>query len=263
MIPKKIHYCWFGGNPLPELAKKCIESWKRFCPDYDIIEWNETNFDVNFNDYVKEAYQAKKWAFVSDVARFKILYDNGGLYFDTDVEIIRTIDDVLKKGAFMGVETDEKGTVAPGLGLAVEKGNVFYKEMLDFYQTQKFTNEDGSLNLTTIVEYTTEKLKLHGYKKSNEIQCVDGIYIYPQRYFSPKDVVTKKIKITEDTLTIHHFSGTWLPPSDREYMRLTEKYNKFMPNFLARKTARVIAEWKCNGFLKGTKILFSKAKKKK
>ncbi len=262
MIPKKIHYCWFGGNPLPKLAIKCIESWKKFCPDYEIIEWNESNFDVNCNDYIKEAYQAKKWAFVSDYARFKILYEQGGIYFDTDVEIIKSIYNVVNKGAFMGIESDDKCTVNPGLGLAVEKGNVFYKEMLDFYDSRHFYKEDGSCDLTTVVEYTTEKLKNYGLTKTEDVQLVNGIYIYPQKYFSPKDIVTKKIKIKEETLTIHHFSATWTSKSDQTYIQLVPKYNKFMPNFFARKFARIMAEWKCNGFFKGTKILFSKVKKK-
>lgn len=107
MIPKIIHYCWFGGNPLPELAVKCIESWKKYCPDYEIKRWDESNFDLKCCDYVKEAYQAKKWAFVSDYVRFKVLYDEGGLYFDTDVELIKPIDDILARGPFMGVEVGQ------------------------------------------------------------------------------------------------------------------------------------------------------------
>lgn len=107
MIPKIIHYCWFGGNPLPEMAVKCIESWKKYCPDYEIKRWDESNFDLNCCNYVKEACQAKKWAFVSDYVRFKVLYDEGGLYFDTDVELIKPIDDILERGPFMGVEVGQ------------------------------------------------------------------------------------------------------------------------------------------------------------
>ena len=116
MIPKIIHYCWFGGNPLPELAIKCIESWKKYLPDYEIKEWNESNFDINCCAYVREAYEAKKWAFVSDYARFWILYQHGGLYFDTDVELIKSIDDLIVKGAFMGCEP---WNAAPALSLSL------------------------------------------------------------------------------------------------------------------------------------------------
>ena len=145
-IPKVIHYCWFGKNLLPEAALKCIESWKRFFPDYEIIEWNEDNFDINACDYTKEAYQAKKWAFVSDYARYKIIYENGGVYFDTDVEVIKSFDDILVKGAFMGIEADYKSTVNTGLGIAAEKEHPLYREMLDYYEKEHFINEDGNLN---------------------------------------------------------------------------------------------------------------------
>ena len=117
MIPKIIHYCWFGGNPLPEDAKKYIESWRKYCPGYEIKEWNESNFDINCCDYVREAYEAKKWAFVSDYARFYILYQYGGLYFDTDVEMIRPLFSILQKGSFMGMEVNSPACVAPGLSL--------------------------------------------------------------------------------------------------------------------------------------------------
>ena len=185
MIPKKIHYCWFGGNSLPELATKCIDSWKKFCPDYEIIEWNESNFDINCCDYVREAYQAKKWAFVSDYARFKILYENGGLYFDTDVEMIKSLDDIISNGGFMGRESDADVSVAPGLGLAVSPGLELYREILDFYHKQHFINKDGNLNLNTVVDYTTEILLKYGLKNTEEIQQIAGINIYPKEYFCP------------------------------------------------------------------------------
>ena len=138
-IPKVIHYCWFGGNPLPEMALKCIESWKKFLPDYEIKEWNEKNFDLNICEYVKEAYQAKKWAFVSDYARFWILYHEGGVYFDTDVEVIKPFEDIIENGAFMGCEVTERKkklntdiAVNPGLGLGAPAGLSLYKEILEF-----------------------------------------------------------------------------------------------------------------------------------
>ena len=138
MIPKVIHYCWFGGNPLPESAQKCIASWRKFLPDYEIKEWNESNFDVNAIPYTAQAYAAKKYAFVSDYARFSILYDNGGLYFDTDVEVIRPMDDIIENGPFMGFEIDASGidfkkAVAPGLGLGANPGLGLYKEILEHY----------------------------------------------------------------------------------------------------------------------------------
>lgn len=139
MIPKVINYCWFGGNPLPASAQKCIASWRKYLPDYEIKEWNESNFDVNIIPYTAEAYKAKKYAFVSDYARFWILYRYGGLYFDTDVEVIRNMDDIIANGAFMGLEKKQAGAtptqlgVAPGLGLGVNPGLGLYKELLDVY----------------------------------------------------------------------------------------------------------------------------------
>lgn len=212
MIPKKIHYCWFGGNPLPDSAKKYIETWKKYCPDYEIIEWNENNFDITQNQYCKEAYEAKKWAFVSDYARFWILYKYGGIYFDTDVEVIKPINNIIENGPFMGAERENYKSVNPGLGLGVNPEHKLYKEILDLYDTLHFKNKDGSLNLKTVVEYTTEILSKHGLKNMNQIQCCAGIYIYPAEYFCPKNIDTGILKITKNSYTIHHFEGTWLTP---------------------------------------------------
>ena len=214
MIPKIIHYCWFGRNPLPPLATKCISSWKKHLPDYEIKVWNEDNFDINAIEYTKEAYEAKKYAFVSDYARFWILYQYGGLYFDTDVEIIRPIDDIVKRGAFMGCETnggkDSQISVAPGLGLGFEKGNSLLKELIDLYSNMHFLKEDGTPNLsTTIVGHTTEYLKTKGLKNTSGIQEVEGIFIYPSEYFCPINVVTDKLHVTENTRSIHHYAATW------------------------------------------------------
>ena len=219
MIPKVIHYCWFGRNPLPQLAVKCIESWKKYLPEYEIKEWNEDNFDVNMIPYTREAYEAKKYAFVSDYARFWILYNYGGLYFDTDVEVIKPLDDIIARGPFMGCEKDASDTsvasVAPGLGLGVNPGLGLYKELLDLYATLHFKNEDGSLNLKTIVEYTTEMLCNYGLKQINDIQECAGVWVYPKDFFCPKDYETKKISLTDNTVAIHHFDGSWHSKSDK------------------------------------------------
>lgn len=220
MIPKKIHYCWFGGNPIDKIGQKCLESWKKFFPDYEIIEWNESNFDVNCCQYVKEAYEAKKWAFVSDYARFKILYEYGGVYFDTDVEVIKPFDDILEKGAFFGCEnqTIKHGVAAnPGLGCAVAPGLGFYKEVLEDYEKSSFYNEDGSLNLYTIVSRTTELLRRHGLVDTMEIQNVAEITIYPAEYFCPLNYVNRKMNITKNTYSIHHYTASWYSKKMRVY----------------------------------------------
>ena len=226
MIPKIIHYCWFGGKPLPEYAKKCIASWKKYCPDFKILEWNEANFDVNSNKYCSEAYKAKKYAFVSDYARFVILYKYGGCYFDTDVEIIKPLNHILSKGPFFGCENWAiegkvacKLRVAPGLGMACGPGNKFYKQMLDIYETLSFYNTDGSLNMETIVSYTTDILREKGLKDVDEIQCIDGIYIYPKDFFCPIDHVNNLI-LTDNTVSIHNYAGSWLPESQKLKTRI-------------------------------------------
>lgn len=223
MIPKVIHYCWFGGNPLSELAQKCIASWKKYCPDFEIIEWNESNFDLNCCDYVKEAYEAKKWAFVSDYARFWILYNFGGLYFDTDVELIHTIDDIIEVGPFMGFETDpcEAGmSVAPGLGLAVNANHELYKEIMTAYEGRHFINPDGSYDQSTVVDFVTKILVKHGLQNTQGIQSINGIYIYPEEYFCPINYETGKITITEKTISIHHYSATWLNKTEEKIYKI-------------------------------------------
>ena len=216
MIPKTIHYCWFGGNPLPRSAQKCISSWRKFFPDYEIKEWNEGNYDISKIPYIRQAYEAKKYAFVSDYARFDILCQYGGVYFDTDVEVIKPFDDILETGAFMGCERDGvvsneiKIDVAPGLGLAAEPGLQLYREILDLYETLKFLQPDGSQNTKTVGEYTTNVLKLNGLKDINGIQNIEGITIYPKEYFNPFDNATGKLTITENTHSIHWYSKSWM-----------------------------------------------------
>lgn len=214
-IPKIIHYCWFGGNPLPESAQKCINSWRKFFPDYEIREWNEDNFDVNIIPYTAEAYQAKKYAFVSDYARFWILYHFGGLYFDTDVEVIKPMDDIIARGPFMGIEVgatseSQAPLVAPGLGLGVNSGLSLYREILDYYQNLHFLDTEGKPMEVTVVKHTTNVLIANGLRNTNEIQQVAGIWIYPCDYFNPLNDNTGVLDITENTRSIHWYTKTWL-----------------------------------------------------
>lgn len=233
MIPKVIHYCWFGRNPLPPLAVKCIESWKKYLPDYEIKEWNEDNFNVDMIPYTSEAYKAKKYAFVSDYARFWILYNYGGLYFDTDVEVLKPLDKIISKGNFMGCERefdkklakqyqqDKNGAtalgVAPGLGLGINPGLGLLKELLEEYAMLHFINPDGTYNQKTIVAYTSELLCRHGLQYTDKIQQIADVWIYPKEYFCPIDYQTGIDKRTNNTYSIHHYMASWMTPSQKMY----------------------------------------------
>lgn len=220
MITKIIHYCWFGGNPLPESAKKCIESWRKYCPDYEIKEWNESNFDINLCKYTREAYENKKWAFVSDYARFWILYNFGGLYFDTDVELIGSIDDIIDRGPFMGIEcqTDFMNlesinniSVAAGLGLYAEPKLYLYKSIIDYYNQEHFVSDSGMMNLTSVVDRVSsliEQFKIE--ERTTDYLKVAGVYIYNSDFFCPLNYFTGELVITKNTRSIHHYTESWV-----------------------------------------------------
>ncbi len=219
MIPKIIHYCWFGRSPLGKLGERCVASWKKFFPDYDIKEWNEDNFDVNCIPYVAEAYQAKKYAFVSDYARMWILYHYGGIYFDTDVEVIRPFGEMLDGDGFMGCENvaqeGEHLYVAPGLGMACNQGNDLIKQFMEYYHPLHFLNADNTYNLTTVVVHITAVLEEMGLQPIDSVQEIGGIKIYPKDYLCPIDTHGQRLTITERTRSIHHYAATWSTPWKR------------------------------------------------
>ncbi len=212
MIPKVIHYCWFGRGEKPELAVKCIESWKKQCPDYEIMEWNEDNFDVNINQYVKEAYEARKFAFVSDVARLYALYNYGGIYLDTDVMVIKSFGDYLNNKGFFSFEN--KYGVQTGV-IAFEKNAEIVKEFLDNYDTRTFITENKTYDLTTNVAAITATLLEKGLVINNQYQVVDGITIYPQNIFCPDLSRLEDSEYMKDTVTIHYFSSSWKSEATR------------------------------------------------
>lgn len=246
MIPKKIHYCWFGGNPLPEMAQKCIESWKKYCPDYEIVEWNEDNFDLNCNDYVKEAYEAKKWAFVTDYARLKIIYDNGGIYFDTDVEMVKPIDALLNDKAFFAMES--AGIVATGLGFGAEKQSEIIKSLMDSYEDEHFILGENKYNLTTCPMRDSKIFKNMGMKELDEIQHVGEAVIYPKDYFCPKSWETGyKINLTPNTVCVHHFNASWYDEAEKkkleEFKFRMEKRQIFHEQYGEEKGEKKYRRW--------------------
>lgn len=227
-IPKKIHYCWFGRGEKPELAIKCIESWKKFLPDYEIIEWNEDNFDVNMNRYVKEAYENKKFAFVTDFVRLYVLYNYGGIYMDTDVEVLKPLDIFLKHPAFSGFENNN--FIPTGI-MASKKNNKWVKLLLDDYNDISFVKEDGTFDLTTnVIRISNTTQKNYALKLDNTYQDLGDVVFYPHDYFCPKDWDTGDIYLTENTYTIHHFSGSWHTKKEKKQLAkkqdLIDKYGK-------------------------------------
>lgn len=212
MIPKVIHYCWFGGNPKSELIENCIKSWEKYAPDFEIIEWNESNFNVNKYLYSQQAYESKKYAFVSDVARFDILYSQGGIYLDTDVELIKPIDEFLDNRLFMGY--DQKDLVASGLIMGAQKGHPLLQKIISFYQNNSFLLSNGRPNTTTVVTIVSDVLLENGIKLDGALINSDELSLYPWDFFDPYDYENNLMKKTNNTVSIHHYAATWKSKKD-------------------------------------------------
>lgn len=214
VIPKKIHYCWFGRGQMPELALNCIKSWKEKLPDYEIVEWNEDSFDINSNRYVKEAYESRKFAFVTDYVRLYALYHHGGIYMDTDVEVVKSLDPFLMHEAFTGCEDDMMCVTGT---MASVKGHKWIGDLLSGYDTRTFILPDGSFDKTPNTGVITDlTIRDFGWKPKNELQHLsEGLAIYPFDVFCAKQWRTGEIVVTENTHTIHHFSASWYSKSDK------------------------------------------------
>ena len=237
-IPKVIHYCWFGRGKMPNLAEKCIESWKKYCPEYKIVCWNEDNFDVSQNKYAKEAYDAGKWAFVSDYVRLKVLYDEGGIYFDTDVELLKPIDKLIEETGYMGFDDSDK--ISTGLGFACEKENELVGELLKDYDDIPFILPDGSYDLTPCPDRNTKTMIKLGMDIKNKNQVFMGIRMLPEDFLCPMKYYTGRKKITKNTYSIHHFCASWTSATAKRTVfvkrivgvKLYDKlYGKFLHKF--------------------------------
>ncbi len=263
MIPKTIHYCWFGRGPKPRLAEKCIASWKKHCPDYEIIEWNEDNYDVTKNPYMAAAYQEKKWGFVPDYARLDIIYNHGGIYLDTDVEIVRSMDDLLDNEAFAGIEYGETYTsgayIALGLGFGAEKHSQAIKAFLDSYENLSFYHEDGSLNLTPSPVINLACAEKMGFDRSNTLQRLEHLTIYPSEYFCPLDNISGELKRSKNTHTIHWFAASWAPKEVLESrQRMRERMRQKKRRLHRREIAREVLGDRVFEMLKSMKKRFRK-----
>lgn len=211
-IPKIIHYCWVGGNPKPQSVLYCIDSWKRCCPDYEIREWNEANYDFTKNEYMRQAYEAKKWGFVPDYARLDIVYEHGGIYLDTDVEMLRSFDSLLEHDCFFGFENTGDGElfVNCGHGFGAAPRHEAVRIVRDLYEQLTFTNQDGSLNLLASPYYTTQSLRQMGLVQENRDQVLPGIQIFASDVLCPKNFRTGQLHKTSRTVSIHHFTASWV-----------------------------------------------------
>ena len=224
-IPKMIHFCWFGGTKKTDSVHYCIDSWRKFCPDYKIIEWNEDNYDITQNEYMYQAYKAKKWGFVPDYARLDIIYNYGGIYLDTDVELVRNLDNLLYQEGFAGFESEQYVNLGEGFGAIA--GNKLVKSMRDEYKKYSFIDRDN-VNLTPSPVMQTEFLVKQGLRLNNKLQIIDGITIYPSDYFCPKNLLTQKCQLTENTYSIHHFDASWWGEAEKKtYTRQKNIYEKY------------------------------------
>lgn len=211
-MKKTIHYCWFGRGEKPKLVKKCIESWKKNLPDYRLVEWNEDNFDISKNQFVAEAYSDRNFAFVSDYVRAFVLYNYGGIYMDTDVEVLGSFDRFLDDKVFLGFE---EGNFVGTCVMGVEKGHELMKSYLNHYESMTYFNEDGTKYTDTNVVLLTKLLDERGLVRNNEFQTVGDISIYPRTFFSPYDYINGISYISDESVAIHHFAQLWLPRNVR------------------------------------------------
>lgn len=223
LIPKKIHYMWFGDKQLPKSLRKCIDSWKKFCPDYEIICWNESNYDVKKSIYMQQAFENKKWGFIPDYARLDILYNYGGIYMDTDVELVRSLDDLLYQQAFCCVEKWQ--VVNFGSCSGAVRGNKVIGELLDYRENVTFINEDATFNMSASGMYEMPPLYKSGYKINGKIQKLKGLNIYTYDFFNPYDYMTGQTQTTLNTYGVHHFNGGWIEEEILEQRKRTvEEY---------------------------------------
>jgi hypothetical protein len=202
-IPKTIHYCWFGGKPIPEKYRENIASWKKYCPDYEIIEWNESNYDVAKNRFMQQAYQKECWPYVTDYARKDIIYENGGIYFDTDVEVLHSLDNLLFNDFFVGM--DDVANINTGAGFGAAKGNSMIQALRDDYEQHSFVDESGRIIGRACGVYETALLVKHGYKPENRMQRIHGGCVLPREVLCPISWIGMPDMYTENTLTAHKY----------------------------------------------------------
>ena len=221
MIPKIIHYCWFGGKKHPEYLDKNIESWRKYCPDYEIKLWNEDNYDVTKNKYMYDAYKNGKWGFVPDYARLDIIYEHGGIYLDTDVELINSMDDLLNLDGFIGFERGDK--VNLGVGFGARPKLEILKYLRDQYEKLDFVRADGSIDMTPSPDIQTQHLISKGLQPNGQYQIIESMTVLPEKYINAKSVRTRRTIPKEYTKAIHHYDGSWVDERIKKYVESYER----------------------------------------
>lgn len=233
MIPRVIHYCWFGGGELPAAARRCLASWAACCPDYEVRRWDETNFDVGRCRFAREAHAAGRWAFVSDYARLRIVHDHGGIYLDTDVELVRPLDALLRHAAFFGFQQD--GTIATGLGFGAEAGHRFVAMLLEGYEAGGYLGPDGRPDATPCPVRDAAAFARLGVRLDGSYQEIDGVAILPADHLCPKSYESGRVHRTARTLAIHHFEASWHGDLERADLARRRRY--------ARLAGEMIGPW--------------------
>lgn len=240
-IEKKLHYCWFGKNPKPELVQKCIDSWKKYAGNFKIIEWNEDNFDISHYLYAKQAYEINKFAFVSDVARFHILNNEGGIYLDTDVELLKPLDVLLENNFFMGYSQD--GLVSSGLIMGSAPNQNLIKKILHFYEVTPFLLRNGRPNTTTVCEIVSDILEEENIELDGNYYKDSQITLYPYEWFDPYDYKKKELRLTEKTISVHHYMATWKTPKEVRIEKIGRFINKMVGDKAYRRIAKIKHRW--------------------
>lgn len=263
MIPKKIHYCWFGGNPLPDIAIKCMESWQKHCPGYEIIRWDESNCDMAVNQFIEQAYEEKKWAFVSDYYRLKVVEEHGGIYLDVDVELLKPLDDLLELDGFMGFELGTAKLIATGLGFGAVNNHPIITALRENYENKPFIKQDGQLDMLPCPQRDTKVLVGYGLIKNNKRQTIQGITFFPSDYFSPIGFMGER-EFSENTYSIHHFNASWFTDRQRKALDRKKKLRKLLGVWLGDKMNLlflVLDELKYGGFIKAITKISNRLKK--
>lgn len=242
MIPKIIHYCWFGRGEMPKIIKKCMKSWKKYCPDWQIVRWDEDSFDINSTLWTKQAYEAKKYAFVADYVRLKALSEMGGVYMDTDQELIKPLDPFMDKEMFVGFMSDIN--ISAGV-IGSEPKHSVVMQMLDYYRNRSFVKENGEVDLKPNTKWMTDIMVERGLVINDEYQVLDGVHVYPRTYFCPTSCVSIEDYRSKDTVSLHHWAMTWRPEKEKKHFKKIKRHQRkwykaavwlrYLPNRAVRK----------------------------